>query len=166
MPHQSFSYCLDGAPGDAMLRIENQCFAHVARQSTLKKVPSFRFTKALLEEIRTCLPSFPSHSLSMGVQPSPSHQEPPPVNNNDDQSFTFGIAGYKAGGPSSSLGAYPSPHYSGGAPAPMQPSPLSRLKQTIQEAGVGPMTPLGEEVRLIWKHIISIKNKTMVSGRS
>ena len=111
-------------------------------------------------------PSPYSHSLSMGVQPSPSHQEPPPVNNNDDQSFTFGIAGYKAGGPSSSLGAYPSPHSSGGAPAPMQPSPLSRLKQTIQEAGVGPMTPLGEEVRLIWKHIISIKNKTMVSGRS
>ena len=25
-------------------------------------------------------------------------------------------------------------------------SPLSRLKQSIEDAGVGPMTPLGEEV--------------------
>jgi hypothetical protein len=86
----------------------------------------------------------------MGVQPSPSSQEPPPPPlNNDDQSFTFGIAGYKTGGGGgpSVVGAYPSPHYSG-APVPLQPSPLSRLKQTIQEAGVGPMTPLGEEVSL------------------
>jgi hypothetical protein len=82
----------------------------------------------------------------MGLhQPSSEPPAPPPlINNNDDQSFTFGIAGYRPSG--SSVGAYPSPHYSAGSQAPpLQPSPLSRLKQTIQEAGVGPMTPLGEE---------------------
>jgi len=82
-------------------------------------------------------------------------------------SFSFGIAGYKDGeynketatpdrtnlqapqpppvckDNTSTIGAYPSPHYVGNNTH--DPSPQSRLKQTIEEAGVGPMTPLGQE---------------------
>ena len=46
---------------------------------------------------------------------------------------------------SSTVGGYPSPHYSGNT---TDSSPLSRLKQSIEDAGVGPMTPLGQEVSL------------------
>lgn len=80
----------------------------------------------------------------MGGHSAPSQE--PQVN--DEQSFSFGIAGYKAGGSGPSIGAYPSPHYSG-PQVPQLPSPHSRLKQTIEEAGVGPMTPLGEEVNIL-----------------
>ena len=42
-----------------------------------------------------------------------------------------------------------SPHYTGPPlpPATHTTSPLHRLRQTIEEAGVGPMTPLGEATR-------------------
>jgi len=85
------------------------------------------------------------------------------------ESLSFGIAGYKDGvsmyntetatpertniqaaqtppvckDNTSTIGAYPSPHYVGNSTH--DPSPSSRLKQTIEEAGVGPMTPLGQE---------------------
>ena len=41
---------------------------------------------------------------------------------------------------SPSVGGYPSPHYTGG---PL-PSPRNRLKESLDAAGVGPMTPLGD----------------------
>jgi hypothetical protein len=67
----------------------------------------------------------------------------------DPKGFSFGIPGYGSsaapGTPPAPgcLGSYPSPHYSG-PPAPQAGSPLARLKQTIEDAGVGPMTPLAE----------------------
>ena len=42
--------------------------------------------------------------------------------------------------PHPSIGGYPSPHYIG---APLA-SPRNRLKESLDAAGVGPMTPLGE----------------------
>ena len=75
----------------------------------------------------------------MGAQPVPSQES------NERQSFSFGIAGYNKTSSSPNVGGYPSPHYAG-PQAPASTTPLARLKQTIEEAGVGPMTPLGEEV--------------------
>ena len=88
------------------------------------------------------LSPFPN-SANIGVQPPPSQE--PQAPSSESQSFSFGIAGYKAGAGSSSVGAYPSPHYSGPHVMP-EASPHSGLKQTLEEAGVGPMTPLGEVV--------------------
>ena len=57
----------------------------------------------------------------------------------------------KESGNKSMVGGYPSPHYSGGSGScPVADgSPLSRLNKTIEDAGVGPMTPLGHEVNVI-----------------
>lgn len=39
-----------------------------------------------------------------------------------------------------SIGGYPSPHYQGSLA-----SPKNRLKKSLEDAGVGPMTPLGDK---------------------
>ena len=90
---------------------------------------------------RSPTPPLSPYPINMGAQPAPSQD--PQVN--ERQSFSFGIAGYNKSSSSPNVGAYPSPHYAG-PQAPVSATPLSRLKQTIEEAGVGPMTPLGEEV--------------------
>jgi len=83
------------------------------------------------------LSPFPVNNLGA---PQPAHQEPA---NDQQQSFSFGIAGYNKSSAAANVGAYPSPHYLG-PQVQTQSSPLSRLKQTIEEAGVGPMTPLAD----------------------
>jgi len=67
----------------------------------------------------------------------------------DDPHFGQNSYSSSASTPAPCVGGYPSPHYTG-PPLPHAThttSPQHRLKQTIEEAGVGPMTPLGESVR-------------------
>merc|ERR1719369_1349312 len=80
----------------------------------------------------------------------PRHEE----SLSEQQSFTFGIAGYGGSPPVTSPppAPYPSPQYvANNTPSPGQfGTPMSRMmvnRQTIEEAGVGPMTPLIEEER-------------------
>jgi len=69
----------------------------------------------------------------------------------DEPHHNFGQSNYNSSSttPAPCVGGYPSPHYTGPPlpPATHTTSPLHRLKQTIEDAGVGPMTPLGESVR-------------------
>ena len=62
-----------------------------------------------------------------------------------------GASANKESGNKSMVGGYPSPHYSGGSGScPVgEGSPMSRLNKTIEDAGVGPMTPLGHEVNIL-----------------
>ena len=83
----------------------------------------------------------PPHSAGLPNDPSL-------LGNEDSKSgLSFGLASYSSNSTPSTgpacVGSYPSPHYSG-PPAPQAGSPLARLKQTIEDAGVGPMTPLSE----------------------
>jgi len=82
----------------------------------------------------------------MGVPPVPHDQSV-----SDDPHHNFGQSNYNTSTstPAPCVGGYPSPHYTGPPlpPATHTTSPLHRLRQTIEDAGVGPMTPLGEAVR-------------------
>ena len=75
-------------------------------------------------------PSPVSHYTSMGVLPTKESLV--------DESNNH-LSGYNSLTPSSpgNIGGYPSPHYTGA-------SPRNRLKQSLEDAGVGPMTPLGD----------------------
>ena len=82
-------------------------------------------------------PTPPPSPYQMGVLGGPAEQE----------QQTNGVLGRTGG----VVGRYPSPHYTG---PPLQTlnsnntaAPLHRLKQTIEEAGVGPMAPLQEDSR-------------------
>ena len=95
---------------------------------------------------------FPLHPGAMGLPPHSAGlaTDPSLLSTEESKSgFSFGLAGYSSNSSSTPstgpacVGSYPSPHYSG-PPAPQAGSPLARLKQTIEEAGVGPMTPLAE----------------------
>eukprot|EP00092_Neocalanus_flemingeri_P038323 GFUD01041722.1.p1 GENE.GFUD01041722.1~~GFUD01041722.1.p1 ORF type:complete len:2117 (-),score=667.90 GFUD01041722.1:649-6999(-) len=82
----------------------------------------------------------------MGVPPTPHDQSVA-----DEPHHNFGLSSYgtSSSSPAPCVGGYPSPHYTGPPlpPAAQTTSPLHRLRQTIEEAGVGPMTPLGESDR-------------------
>lgn len=67
------------------------------------------------------------------------------------------VPGLPAPAVSPSVGGYPSPHYTGG---PL-PSPRNRLKESLDAAGVGPMTPLGDSDSLKDR---SVSDATMEDG--
>ena len=74
----------------------------------------------------------PSHPLPPGGYPGAAPAAATPV-----------MQGNKESG-NSMVGGYPSPHYSGHTREAA--SPLSRINKAIEDAGVGPMTPLRHEV--------------------
>jgi len=88
-------------------------------------------------------PTPPPSTFPTSLPPQPMGVPPVPHDSvSDEPHHNYGTS---SSTPAPCVGGYPSPHYTGPPlPVAQVTSPLHRLRQTIEDAGVGPMTPLGE----------------------